>query len=400
MDVDTAELSPGSGEQLMAISEQAVIASALFCGFMLLRLLARTEFLLVAPLSRLVIDCAHYTVIALSLLGAGLAIVPILLLLRPLRSAVPAVWYPVCNGVFSSLWAVCIIALELCGGLTLRFQGDEPLPGEKLLVLSNHVSYLDWIAVLGLAARVEALGGVRFVAKASLRRIPLLGFALRLQQTIFIRSRPEGRVAGTSEEARARTVALDTADIAVTSRQLLEHSPSCWLCIFPEGTRVTPEQHQKALAFARSRGLQPHEYLLQPRPKGLEALLEGAQPRLTHALDVTLAYDGYSASTSKNASGAPSIVDGISRGVGVSVLVRRIELPEASERTESWLRGLWADKERALARWENDGRFEAEKVDLPLPLRPLVGGLLAYSVASIALTAVVTAAIHRFILYS
>ena len=37
------------------------------------------------------------------------------------------------------------------------------------------------------------------------------------------------------------------------------------------------------------------------------------------------------------------------------------------EDPQAWLYGLWAEKERALARWEHDGSFEAERIEsLPL----------------------------------
>ena len=60
------------------------------------------------------------------------------------------------------------------------------------------------------------------------------------------------------------------------------------------------------------------------------------------------------------------------------VLIRRIELPDESEPALGWLHGVWADKERALGRWENDGHFEAEGLSLPMPLRPLLLSLLGF----------------------
>ena len=39
-------------------------------------------------------------------------------------------------------------------------------------------------------------------------------------------------------------------------------------------------------------------------------------------------------------------------------------------------------QERALARWEHDGSFEAELFEMPLPLRPLAAALLMYAVTA------------------
>ena len=70
------------------------------------------------------------------------------------------------------------------------------------------------------------------------------------------------------------------------------------------------------------------------------------------------------------------------------MLIRRVPLPAPSEEgVQSWLNSLWSEKERALARWEHDGSFEAERIDdLPLPCRPLLGALVAYALWA-ALTA-------------
>lgn len=77
-----------------------------------------------------------------------------------------------------------------------------------------------------------------------------------------------------------------------------------------------------------------------------------------------------------------SLLDGVLYGVTVHVLIRRVALPEEHDDTHAWLRDLWTDKERALARWEHDGSFEAERLELPLPVRPLLCALVAYVVTA------------------
>ena len=71
-------------------------------------------------------------------------------------------------------------------------------------------------------------------------------------------------------------------------------------------------QHRLALEFARAHGRPSYQYLLQPRVKGLAAVLEGARPRLTHALDLTIAYEGFAAECERNARPA-GLLDGIVR---------------------------------------------------------------------------------------
>lgn len=146
-----------------------------------------------------------------------------------------------------------------------------------------------------------------------------------------------------------------------------------------QGTRLIPDQHARALEFAERRGYPKFQYLLQPRAKGLEALLRGALPGgLTHALDLTVSYEGFSAECERN-SRQSNLFDGVVRELTVHVLIRRVPLPCEGDDVGQWLQQRWKEKEGNLERWEHDGSFEAERIEsLPLPLRPLAGAFVAY----------------------
>ncbi len=82
----------------------------------------------------------------------------------------------------------------------LRLQGAPPPAGGNLLIVANHVSWLD-IFVL------NALHPVRFVAKAELGRWPIAGSLIRGAGTLFVertRRRDTHRVNRTVAEALAR----------------------------------------------------------------------------------------------------------------------------------------------------------------------------------------------------
>ena len=119
-------------------------------------------------------------------------------------------------------------------------------------------------------------------------------------------------------------------------------------------------------------------YLLQPRGKGLDSVLKGARPLITHALDLTVAYEGFSAECERNAR-QPNLLDGVVRDLTVHILIRRVALPDESEDTTAWLQSLYAEKEGHLSRWEHDGSFEAERIELPLPFRPLLAAFVTYA---------------------
>ena len=331
--------------------------------------------------ARAVRDCLATVMLVTTLFGTALAVVPLMFSLSWINRLSRPLWYAIDNTLWGPLWAIMVLYTEALGGLRLVFYGDTPVIGESMLVLSNHVSELDFVVILALAARMDGtLPAVRFIAKAALAKLPVLGQGLYLHHTVFIRSRPEGRAQHTSAAERAKTVAADTANITESARTLTtehDHGPVL-LSLFPEGTRITPAQHAKAVAHAGDKGLAPLRFLLLPRAKGLAAVLEGVRPRMTHALDLTLAYEGLSAECERNERAA-SILDAVRRhpGQGVHVLIRRIELPDAGEDVESWIQQRWVEKERELERWEESGHFDVEPIEMPLPPWPLAGAALA-----------------------
>ncbi len=98
--------------------------------------------------------------------------------------------------------------LELLGiGIDAR---GTPTPG-PVLVVANHVSWLDIVAI-------NAMRPVRFVAKADMRRWPLLGWMVAASGTLFI------------ERAKKRDALRVAHRIAAALRE-----GGC-LAVFPEGT--------------------------------------------------------------------------------------------------------------------------------------------------------------------
>ena len=128
----------------------------------------------------------------------------------------------------------------------------------------------------------------------------------------------------------------------------------------------------------------------------MRTVLDGGRPHVTHALDLTVAYEGLSAECEKNVRPA-GIFDAITRDQPVHVLVRRLPLPREGEDVVAWLQAVWSEKERALARWENDGRYEETSLDLPFLVRPLLGAYLASAaVAALAASAAVLGMIEVY----
>ena len=106
------------------------------------------------------------------------------------------------------IWINRIILLAL--GVRLHVRG-QPDPRRPLLLVSNHVSWLDIPVLFSLAP-------VRFVAKSEVGDWPVIGWLARLARTVFIERGNHGTVQGKAREVED---ALKQGDLVV---------------VFPEGT--------------------------------------------------------------------------------------------------------------------------------------------------------------------
>ena len=136
---------------------------------------------------------------------------------------------------------------QLCRlmGARIEVQGRPPT-GEFVLV-SNHLSYVD---IIVLASQIEAA----FVAKASLRRWPLLGWAFQTADTIFI------------DRARKKDL---LRVLQAVHRQL---DRGLGVLIFPEGTSSKGEEilrlKPSLLRLAAERDYPVHYVTLSYRTPG------------------------------------------------------------------------------------------------------------------------------------
>lgn len=159
-------------------------------------------------------------------------------------------------------------------GLRIHQSGKRPLPREAMLIVANHVSWLD-ISVIG------ATGPLAFVAKAELRDWPGFGLLARLQRTVFV--------------DRTRRSATGTAAAEMGSR--LEAGEA--VVLFAEGTtsdgsRILPFKSSLLGAVREALGDSANgELLVQPLSivyRGRHGIAEGRGGRaeLAWAGDIDL----------------------------------------------------------------------------------------------------------------
>ncbi len=130
--------------------------------------------------------------VAATLVALTLVLLPPQLVARrlghPLARRIPRLWHRV----------ACRVA-----GLRIRLRGTPPPRGRPALIVANHSSWAD-IMALG------SLGELAFVAKAEVRDWPLFGWLARLQHCVFV-DRADRSGAGRQANAMAERLASGEA---------------------------------------------------------------------------------------------------------------------------------------------------------------------------------------------
>ncbi|WDP91684.1 MAG: 1-acyl-sn-glycerol-3-phosphate acyltransferase [Desulfobacter sp.] len=123
-----------------------------------------------------------------------------------LGMASPSKWQPGLAARHARRWAAALVR-----GLDIHIRVKGRVPGQGMLVVANHRSYLDIVVIL---SQMEAA----FLAKAELKTWPVFGYAAQKGNTVFVER------GDAASRARARQALADRIHDGVT------------VVIFPEGT--------------------------------------------------------------------------------------------------------------------------------------------------------------------
>ncbi|MCA8939648.1 MAG: 1-acyl-sn-glycerol-3-phosphate acyltransferase [Planctomycetes bacterium] len=131
----------------------------------------------------------------------------------------PLFWYPPAkrwtHAVACNWGRLSMLLMRVVGLGRVRYQGFEKLKGFQGVILANHQSQIDILAMLG------SFANFRWVSKASMFKIPLIGWAMYLTGYI-------GLVRG--EAASIKKMVQDCKYCVEQGNSVL---------LFPEGTRTT-----------------------------------------------------------------------------------------------------------------------------------------------------------------
>jgi len=170
--------------------------------------------------------------------------------------------------------------LERVGGVKIVLTGDSLLPGDQVLILSNHRTRIDWMFLWCWAARIDLLSSYRVILKSSLRNFPWWGWGMSLCMFPFIHRGSKHRDA-------------DLTRIGRICRYLSQLEVANALILFPEGTDLSPSSQERDREYAIAKKLRIYHHVLHPRPGAFSASLTAMRPQLDYVVDLTIGYVDY-----------------------------------------------------------------------------------------------------------
>ncbi|KAF5468407.1 hypothetical protein F2P56_012559 [Juglans regia] len=236
-------------------------------------------------------------------------------------------------GLWLALWP---FLFEKINGTKVVFSGDMVPEGERVLLIANHRTEVDWMYLWDLALRKGCLGHMKYILKSSLMKLPVLGWGFHILEFIAVERKWE----------------IDEAILCNMLSTFKNPQDPLWLVLFPEGTDFTEEKCKKSREFAAEAKLPMMFNVLLPKTKGFCFCLEALRGSLNAVYDVTLAYKHQ----------CPSFMDNVF-GVDpseVHIHVQRIpidEIPATAKGAAAWLTNRFKLKDQLLSYFKDQGHF-------------------------------------------
>ncbi|KAJ7296571.1 hypothetical protein O6H91_09G013500 [Diphasiastrum complanatum] len=248
-------------------------------------------------------------------------------------------------GNWLSMWPILI---EKINQTKVIFAGDRVPKGERVLVLCNHRTEVDWMYIWNLAVRKDRIGYVKYMLKSSVRNLPIFGWGFHILEFLFLDRKWE----------------VDEPAIKTYASSFKDRRDPLWLILFPEGTDFTEAKRVKSQHFAKMHGLKKLNNVLLPRSKGFVACLSHLRQSLDAVYDLTIGYNYR----------CPSFLDNLF-GVDpaeVHVHICRIplaEIPITEDTSSAWLQEIFYKKDQLLDVFRKDGCFPNSGVERDLDIR-------------------------------
>lgn len=236
-------------------------------------------------------------------------------------------------GTWLALWPFLFEKINMT---KVIFSGETLPPRERVLIIANHRTEVDWMYLWDLALRKGRIGYIKYVLKSSLMKLPLFGWSFQILEFIPV----------------ARKWEVDESIMRQMLSTFKDPQDPLWLALFPEGTDYTEQKCIRSQKYAAENGLPILNHVLLPKTKGFFACLECLRGSLDAVYDVTIAYKHCCPTFMDNVLGvAPS---------EVHIHVQRItidSIPTSEEEINTWLINRFHLKDQMLSDFHSRCHF-------------------------------------------
>ncbi|XP_054776585.1 probable 1-acyl-sn-glycerol-3-phosphate acyltransferase 5 isoform X2 [Prosopis cineraria] len=158
-------------------------------------------------------------------------------------------------GASLALWP---FLFEKINKTKVTFSGDIVASKERILLIANHRTEIDWMYLWDLALRKGCLGYIKYVLKSSLMRFPIFCWAFHMLEFIPVERKWE----------------VDKSTMQSMLSTFKDPQDPLWLALFPEGTDFTEKKYDRSKKYAAEHGLPILKHVLLPRTKGFCTCLQ------------------------------------------------------------------------------------------------------------------------------
>lgn len=251
----------------------------------------------------------------------------------------------------------CVI-VEFIGGTRVRVSSNQKLADSvSCFIISNHRTRLDWMYIWSLCFRFNIISTLKIVAKADMRNMPLIGWTMQMFGFFFLQ----------------RDWAKDEEYLSEAIDSYTQSDSSISPLLFPEGTDLHPKARDASNDYARKNKLPEFKYVIHPKSKGMNYLLNGLRSCNPVLMDVTI---GYIDSKPGERPNEKALLAGrFPKEVLFFVKYYEVkDIPTKEADLKVWLLERWVEKEALLKNlYENNEVFPGT---FELKLSPLRKGLL------------------------
>ncbi|KAJ1912575.1 hypothetical protein IWQ60_009609 [Tieghemiomyces parasiticus] len=220
------------------------------------------------------------------------------------------------------------------------------------IVIANHQVYMDWIYLWFVAYYAGYHGAIKIILKASLRKVPIFGWAMQFYRFIFLQR----------QWAQDRRSFLDQIASMRADNTPQSGSHPYWITLFPEGTTISSYSIPITRKFAEAEKLPIPDHVLIPRATGLYHIVHALRGQATYVYDLTLGCEGLSlGQIPQDTFTIPRMyLGGRQYPRRVHVHFRRValaDIPEDADAFTEWLRTRWTEKDELMRHFYTHGHF-------------------------------------------